>query len=179
MTTETTLLVEERLRRLFQHLGIDRAHVAGRTSRHHLSRDGRLAHAPRSDDCRSAEHRTSCLKAAGDHWRPRTDGGERASGHGAAREILCRHSPRLFPPWMVRLGSGPSGRDQFRPSSIPGPGSITASSRRRASRRERGRDHSGCWHIRERPEARVYRPRHVDPVQPSRCSDCLDWRGDQ
>jgi len=30
MTTETTLLVEERLRRLFQHLGIDRAHVAGR-----------------------------------------------------------------------------------------------------------------------------------------------------
>jgi SAM-dependent methyltransferase len=29
MTTETTLLVEERLRRLFQHLGIDRAHVAG------------------------------------------------------------------------------------------------------------------------------------------------------
>ena len=31
MATETTLLVEERLRRLFQHLGIDRAHVAGRS----------------------------------------------------------------------------------------------------------------------------------------------------
>src|SRR5262245_28769295 len=31
MTTETTLLVEERLRRLFQHLGIDRAHVVGRS----------------------------------------------------------------------------------------------------------------------------------------------------
>jgi len=30
MTTETTLPVEERLRRFFQHLGIDRAHVAGR-----------------------------------------------------------------------------------------------------------------------------------------------------
>src|SRR5262245_13423108 len=30
MTTEITVLVEERLRRLFQHLGIDRAHVAGR-----------------------------------------------------------------------------------------------------------------------------------------------------
>src|SRR5262249_35712120 len=31
MTTETLVLVEERLRRLFQHLGIDRAHVAGRS----------------------------------------------------------------------------------------------------------------------------------------------------
>ena len=31
MTTETTLLVEQRLRQLFQHLGIDRAHVAGRS----------------------------------------------------------------------------------------------------------------------------------------------------
>ena len=30
MTTETALPVEERLRRLFQHLGIERAHVAGR-----------------------------------------------------------------------------------------------------------------------------------------------------
>jgi SAM-dependent methyltransferase len=30
MTTETTLPVEERLRQLFRHLGIDRAHVAGR-----------------------------------------------------------------------------------------------------------------------------------------------------
>ena len=30
MTTETALPVEERLRRLFQHLGIERAHIAGR-----------------------------------------------------------------------------------------------------------------------------------------------------
>src|SRR5262249_20138771 len=55
------------LRQLFQHLGIDRAHFAGRMperlerSRHRLPRDGRLAHAPRSGDSRSPEHRTPCL----------------------------------------------------------------------------------------------------------------------
>src|SRR5262245_56088311 len=33
MTTETTLPVEERIRQLLQHLGIDQAHFAGRLSR--------------------------------------------------------------------------------------------------------------------------------------------------
>ena len=33
MTTETALPVEERLRRPFRHLGIDRAHVAARMPR--------------------------------------------------------------------------------------------------------------------------------------------------